>query len=141
MTPRNHTARGRQCGELRVHLSHIFGRVHAAADSAAERQADVAQKLTSLDPANAGTLLDALQADMEALVAQGHDAASLLLMCGFSADYEFDIPSDTADWCDDVDSNFEWAGTLVQALHATAGFPRFFQDATNPDTKLGYNSA
>ena len=99
------------------------------------------QQLASLDPTNATTFMNALQADREVLLAQGHDAASLLLMCGFSVEYDFDLPSDTAEWCGDVDSNFEWAGTLVQALHATAGFPRFFQDATNPDTKLGSDSA
>ena len=102
----------------------------------------MAQKLTSLDPANATTFVSALQADREALVAQGHDAVSLLCMCSFSAMYDFYLlPSATEEWCDDVDYEFEWAGTLVQALHATAGFPRFFQDATNPDTKLGYDSA
>ena len=112
----------------------------ATPDTAAERQAIVAQKLKFLNPTNASTLVAALLPDREVLLAQGHDAASLLLMCGFHAEYDFDLPRATTDWCDNVDSNAEWAGALVQALHATAGFPRFFQDATSPDTKLGYDS-
>ena len=116
-------------------------RSSATPDTAAERQADVAQKLKLLNPTNASTLVPALLPDREVLLTQGHDAVSLLLMCGFSGRYAFDMPPATTDWCDKVDSNADWAGTLVQALHTTAGFPRFFQDATSPDTKLGYNSA